>query len=80
MIVYQDKRISFSDEQYNGRANLAVYHRIQNVEREFTVWKPNNRMPRILKEKKNIRNALISLGNTFGIIISNNHSEQEKIS
>ena len=34
--VYQDKRISFSDEQYNARANLAVCHWNENVDREFT--------------------------------------------
>lgn len=54
--VYQDKRISFSDEQYNARANLAVCHWNENVDREFTsVWKPNYRMPRSLKGKKNYK-------------------------
>ena len=31
------------------------------------------------KERKNTRTALISLGKTFGIDISNPHSEQEEI-
>lgn len=54
--VYQDKRISFSDEQYNARANLAVCHWNENVDREYTsVWKPNHRMPRSLKGKKNYK-------------------------
>ena len=43
--VYQDKRISFSYEQYNARANLAVCHWNENVDWEITsVWKPNYRM------------------------------------
>ena len=54
--VYQDKRISFSDDQYNARANLAVCHWNENVDREFTsVWKPNYRVPRSLKGKKNYK-------------------------
>lgn len=56
--VYQDKRISFSDEQYNAcaRANLAVCHWNENVDREYTsVWTPNHRMPRSLKGKKNYK-------------------------
>lgn len=54
--VYQDKRISFSDEKNNARANLAVCHWNKNVDREFkSVWKPNPRMPRSLKGKKNYK-------------------------
>lgn len=54
--VYQDKRISFSDAQYNARTNLAVCHWNENVEREFTsIWKPNHRMPRSVKGKKNYK-------------------------
>lgn len=32
--IYQDKRISFSNDQYNARANLTVCHWNENVERE----------------------------------------------
>lgn len=54
--VYQDKRISFSDAQYNARTNLAVCHWNENVEREFTsIWKPNHRMSRSVKGKKNYK-------------------------
>ena len=45
--VYHDKRVSFSDEQYKARADFAVCHWNENVDREFTsVWKANYRMPR----------------------------------
>ena len=39
MNIFQDKRISFNDMQYNMREQLAVIHWIENVDREFTlVW------------------------------------------
>ncbi|KAK3108748.1 hypothetical protein FSP39_014764 [Pinctada imbricata] len=52
--VYQDKRISFSDSQYNARSNLSVCHWNENVDRSFTsVWNPpNNRHPRSRLGKK----------------------------
>jgi hypothetical protein len=54
--VYQDKRISFSNDQYKARSNLAVCHWNENVDREFTsIWKPNHRMPRSVKGKKNYK-------------------------
>ena len=41
MNIFQDKRISFSDTQYNMRAQLAVIHWNENVDRVYTsVWKP----------------------------------------
>lgn len=53
--VYQDKRISFTDDQYNMRAFLAVCHWNENVDREFTsVWKPNADH-RATKGKKNYK-------------------------
>jgi hypothetical protein len=32
--IFQDKRISFSDEQYKFRSNLAVLHWNENVDRK----------------------------------------------
>ena len=36
MNVYTDKRIAFSDKEYNARANLAVLHWNENVDRDYT--------------------------------------------
>ena len=57
MNIFQDKRISFSDMQYNMRAQLAVIHWNENVDRVFTsVWKPRNaRVPRRQRGKKNYK-------------------------
>ena len=56
MNIYQDKRISFSDDMYKARSNLAVCHWNENVDRKYTsVWKPNHRMPRSVKGKKNYK-------------------------
>ena len=57
MNIFQDKRISFSDMQYNMRAQLAVIHWNENVDREYTsVWKPRTaRAPRRQKGKKNYK-------------------------
>ena len=54
---FQDKRISFSDMQYNMRSQLAVIHWNENVDREFTsVWKPRtSKAPRRQKGKKNYK-------------------------
>ena len=44
MNMFQDKRISFSDANYNALASLAVCHWNENVDRDFTsVWNPNRR-------------------------------------
>jgi hypothetical protein len=41
--IFQDKRISFSDEQYKFRSNLAVLHWNENVDRKYTsIWKSKN--------------------------------------
>ena len=55
--IFQDKRISFSDMQYNMRAKLPVIHWNENVDREYTsVWKPRTaRAPRRQKGKKNYK-------------------------
>ena len=57
MNIFQDKRISFSDMQYNMRSQLAVIHWNENVDREFTsFWKPQKaKAPRPQKEKKNYK-------------------------
>ena len=54
MNMFQDKRIAFSDANYNARASLAVCHWNENVDRDFTsVWNPNRRnSPRSCKGKK----------------------------
>lgn len=54
MNIFQDKRISFGDDQYRFRSNLAVCHWNENVDREFTsVHRPNNpNAPRNAKGKK----------------------------
>lgn len=57
MNIFQDKRIAFSDMQYNLRSQLAVLHWNENVDREFTsIWNPRtNRAPRQQKGKKNYK-------------------------
>ena len=41
--IFQDKRISFSGEQYKFRLNLAVLHWNENVDRKYTsIWKSRN--------------------------------------
>ncbi|KAK3083302.1 hypothetical protein FSP39_018873 [Pinctada imbricata] len=64
--VYQDKRISFSDSQYNARSNLSVCHWNENVDRSFTsVWNPpNNRHPRSRLGKKCYKK--LTSGTIFG--------------
>lgn len=54
MNVFQDKRIAFSDKQYQMRAFLAVLHWNCNVERGHTsIWNPRDaRAPRRQKGKK----------------------------
>lgn len=54
MNIFQDKRISFGDDQYKMRSDLAVCHWNENVDREFTsVWNPPRRdAPRSKKGKK----------------------------
>ncbi|KAH3864984.1 hypothetical protein DPMN_028017 [Dreissena polymorpha] len=53
MNIFQDKRIAFSDIQYNMKSQIAVLHWNENVDREFTsIWNPRtNRAPRQTKEK-----------------------------
>lgn len=56
MNVFQDKRIVFSDAQYNMRSHLAVCHWNENVNRGYTsVWQANYlaRGQRRQKQKKN---------------------------
>ena len=54
--IYQDKRISFSDDVYKARSNLAVCHWNEILDRIYTsIWKPNHRMPRRVKGKKNFK-------------------------
>lgn len=81
MNVYQDIRISFSDEQYNAMANLACPDHDMRIVKEFfftSVWIPNHKMPWSLKRKKNYKNALnINSGEASGIDISNLYSEKE---
>ena len=53
--IFQDKRISFGDTQYLVRAQLAVCHWNENVDRDYTsVWHPkaDPRAPRRVKGKK----------------------------
>jgi hypothetical protein len=41
--IFQDKRISFSGEQYKFRLNLAVLHWNENVDRKYTsIWQSRN--------------------------------------
>ena len=69
--VYHDKRVSFSDEQYKARAMLTEnLHQYGDQTTECHATS---------KEIIIKRNAHISLGETYGIDISNPHSEQEEI-
>ncbi|CAC5378964.1 unnamed protein product [Mytilus coruscus] len=58
--IYQNKRISFGDLQYNARNNLAVCHWNENVDREYTSVSHLNdhRRPRCKKGKKNYKKAM----------------------
>jgi hypothetical protein len=55
MNIFQDKRIAFGDAQYNTRAEMAVCHWNENVDRAYTsVWNPKTpKAPRRKKGKKN---------------------------
>lgn len=57
MNMFQDKRISFSNDNYQTRAYLATCHWNENVDRKFTsVWNPERRnAPRSVKGKKNYK-------------------------
>lgn len=59
MNMFQDKRISFGDVQYNVRADLAVCHWNENVDRTYTsIWNPKNpKAPRSKKGKKIYKNC-----------------------
>ena len=48
MNIVQDKRINFSNQQFNMRSQLAVLHWNENVDREYTsIWNPRDqRAPR----------------------------------
>jgi len=54
MNMFQDKRISFGDIQYNVRSELAVCHWNENVDRAYTsTWNPKQpKAPRRRKGKK----------------------------
>ncbi|KAK3091924.1 hypothetical protein FSP39_023755 [Pinctada imbricata] len=54
--VYQDKRISFSDSQYNARSNLSVCHWNENVDRSFTESEKKPAMDQAMRDilKKHI--------------------------
>lgn len=65
--VYQDKRISFSDAQYNARTNLAVCHWNENFDRELIQF--GNQITEcheVLKERKTTKNAHSFFGKIFG--------------
>ena len=57
MNIFQDKRISFTDKQYNARSQLAVLHWNENVDRGFTsVYNPRDpKAPRRKRGKKNYK-------------------------
>ena len=57
MNIFQDKRISFTDQQYNARSQLAVLHWNENVDRGFTsIYNPRDqRAPRRKIGKKNYK-------------------------
>ncbi|CAC5374173.1 unnamed protein product [Mytilus coruscus] len=57
MNIFQDKRIAFSDDNYQARSQLAVCHWNENVNRDFTsIWNPNRRnAPRSNIGKKNYK-------------------------
>lgn len=57
MNIFQDKRICFSDLQYNLRSQLAVLHWNENVDRGHTsMWNPKDpKAPRWKKGKKNYK-------------------------
>ena len=67
MNIFQDKRISFSDMQYNMRSQLAVIHWNENVNREYTsVWKPRTaKAPRRQKGKKKLQSAKILISSKY---------------
>ena len=55
--MFQDKRISFTDDAYRMRSELAVCHWNENVDRKYTsVWNPQRpNAPRSAKGKKNYK-------------------------
>ena len=57
MNIFQDKRISFTDQQYNARSQLAVLHWKENVDRVFiSVYNPRDqRDPSRKIRKKNYK-------------------------
>ncbi|CAG2242369.1 unnamed protein product [Mytilus edulis] len=57
MNMFQDKRIAFSNDNYQARSQLAVCHWNENVDRDFTsIWNPNRRnAPRSNIGKKNYK-------------------------
>ena len=62
MNIFQDKRISFTDEEYKTRAHLATIHWNENVDRHFiSVWKAPAGGSRKVKEKKNYQEATYAL-------------------
>lgn len=67
MNMFQDKRIVFSDANYNARACLAVCHWNENVDRGFTsIWNPERRnAPRSMKGKKNYKPPSYSYRNNI---------------
>ncbi|CAG2248415.1 unnamed protein product [Mytilus edulis] len=67
MNMFQDKRIVFSDANYNTRACLAVCHWNENVDRGFTsIWNPERRnAPRSMKGKKNYKSPSYSYRNNI---------------
>ena len=55
MNIFQDKRIAFTDAQYNLRSHLAVLHWNENVNREYTsIWRPRGENHRG-RSKKNYK-------------------------
>ena len=66
MNIFQDKRISFSDMQYNI-SQLAVIHWNENVDREFTsIWKPRtSKAPRRQKGKKKIQSTKLQISSKY---------------
>ncbi|CAC5410848.1 unnamed protein product [Mytilus coruscus] len=57
MNIFQDKRIAFSNDNYQARSQLAVCHWNENVDCDFTsIWNPNRRhAPRSNIGKKNYK-------------------------
>ena len=66
--IFQDKRISFTDQQYNARSQLAVLHWNENLDRGFTsVYNPRDqRAPRRKIGKITTRHCPINIDRIFG--------------